>query len=167
MLLSDRVTGGAVAALGAAAAIAGSRLPPVPGQDVGPAVFPTLIGVLLVVCGALIAFGIGSGFEKDAEAAVEKSEEAHGAAHVEPPTPLQSLKAVLPPALLVFYVLVVERLGFVPTAFVMIVTMVFAFGGRSRLALALGILAPVFIHLVFYKLLRVPLPPGLLPMPWS
>ena len=37
----------------------------------------------------------------------------------------------------------------------------------GALALALGIAAPVFIHLVFYKLLRVPLPDGLLPMPWS
>jgi putative tricarboxylic transport membrane protein len=28
------------------------------------------------------------------------------------------------------------------------------------------VLAPIAIHLIFYKLLRVPLPPGLLPMPW-
>ena len=45
--------------------------------------------------------------------------------------------------------------------------MVFAFGGTLRLALALGAIAPVLIHLVFYKLLRVPLPDGLLPMPWG
>ena len=167
MLLSDRVTGGAVAALGAAAAIAGSRLPPVPGQDVGPAVFPMLTGTLLVVCGVLIAFGVGRGFEEEAEADVVASEEAHGAAHVEPPTTLQKLKALLPPALLVFYVLVVDTIGFVPTAFVMIVAMVGAVGGKLRLARGLGIVAPVFIHLVFYKLLRVPLPAGLLPMPWS
>jgi putative tricarboxylic transport membrane protein len=41
-----------------------------------------------------------------------------------------------------------------------------AFGARLRVALPLAILAPVAIHLIFYKLLRVPLPPGLLPMPW-
>lgn len=167
MLLSDRVTGGAVATLGAAAAIAGSRLPPVPGQEVGPAAFPTLIGILLVVCGVLVALGIGRGFEEEAEADVEKSEEAHGAVHVAPPTPVSATKALLPPGLLVFYALAVDTLGFVPTAFVMIAAMVFAFGGRLRLALALGIVAPVFIHLVFYKLLRVPLPAGFLPMPWS
>jgi putative tricarboxylic transport membrane protein len=27
-------------------------------------------------------------------------------------------------------------------------------------------IAPVLVHLAFYKLLRVPLPAGLLPMPW-
>ncbi|TDR94054.1 tripartite tricarboxylate transporter TctB family protein [Enterovirga rhinocerotis] len=167
MLLSDRVTGGAVAALGAAAAYVGAQLPPVPGQEVGPAAFPTLIGLLLILCGGLIAFGVGRSFEDEAEAAVEESEVAHGAPHAAPPTPLRSLKAALPPALLLFYVLAVDRLGFVPTTFLMIVAMVFAFGGRWRLALALGTIGPVAVHLVFYKLLRVPLPAGLLPMPWS
>lgn len=167
MLLSDRVTGSAVVALGAASAIAGSRLPPVPGQEIGPAVFPMVIGILLVICGILIVFGIGRVFEEEAEEAVEESEEHHGAPHPLPPTVLQKAKALLPPALLVFYVLVVDRLGFVPTAFLMVATMVFAFGGRWRLALGLGIGAPLFIHLVFYKLLRVPLPDGLLPMLWS
>lgn len=167
MLLSDRITGGAVAALGAAAAYGGWRLPAVPGQELGPSVFPMLIGTLLVVCGVLIFLGIGRGFEEQAEAAVEKSEVVHGAEHVEPPTPFQATKALLPPALLVFYVLVSEHLGFVPTAFVMIVAMVFAFGGRLRLALGLGLVMPILIHLVFFKLLRVPLPAGLLPMPWS
>ncbi|NCX23460.1 MAG: tripartite tricarboxylate transporter TctB family protein, partial [Betaproteobacteria bacterium] len=30
----------------------------------------------------------------------------------------------------------------------------------------LGLSAPGVIHLIFYKLLRVPLPAGLLPFPW-
>ena len=33
-------------------------------------------------------------------------------------------------------------------------------------ALPLAALAPIAIHLIFSKLLRVPLPAGLLPMPW-
>jgi putative tricarboxylic transport membrane protein len=166
VLLSDRVTGSAVTALGAACAYVGSKFPPVPGQEVGPAAFPTLIGILLVVCGLLIAFGVGHSFEEEAEADVAASETAHGAAHPRAPRWGGAL-ALLPPALLVFYALVVERLGFVPTTFVMIVAMVGAFGGKLRLALILGIVGPVLIHLVFYKLLRVPLPSGILPMPWS
>ena len=35
-----------------------------------------------------------------------------------------------------------------------------------RLALPLAVLAPIAVHLIFSKLLRVPLPIGLLPMPW-
>jgi osmoprotectant transport system permease protein len=34
------------------------------------------------------------------------------------------------------------------------------------LAVPLALLAPVFVHLAFYKLLRVPLPAGVLPAPW-
>jgi hypothetical protein len=58
MQLSDRITGAVLVSLGAAAAWGGSRLPPVPGQDVGPAAFPLLIGFGLVACGVLIALGI-------------------------------------------------------------------------------------------------------------
>jgi putative tricarboxylic transport membrane protein len=41
-----------------------------------------------------------------------------------------------------------------------------ALGARWKLALPLAVLAPIGIHLIFSKLLRVPLPAGLLPMPW-
>ena len=44
-------------ALGGVAAYGGSRLPPVPGQQVGPNVFPIVIGAGLILCGALIALG--------------------------------------------------------------------------------------------------------------
>lgn len=167
MLLSDRATGFAVAALGAAAAYGGSRLPPVPGQQVGPSVFPMVIGIGLVGCGLLIAAGIGRSFEDEAEAdlaSIEGSREMLAAAP--PPGLLAGLRALLPPTLLVFYVLAVDTLGFVPTAAAMIFVMVLAFQGTLRLAIPLAAIAPVAIQLVFYKVLRVPLPDGLLPMPW-
>jgi len=41
-----------------------------------------------------------------------------------------------------------------------------ALGARWRLALPLAALAPFGVHLVFGKLLRVPLPAGLVPTPW-
>lgn len=155
MHLSDRVTGGVLVALGAAAAIAGSRLPAVPGQEVGPAAFPLLIGSGLVICGALIAFGVGRSFE------VPEEEEA-------PPGPwrLGGLRALVPPALLLFYVLAADRLGFLLTGAVMVFVAALALGARPRLALPLAIVAPLLVHLAFYKLLRVPLPEGLLAAPW-
>jgi putative tricarboxylic transport membrane protein len=154
MQLSDRVTGGALVLLGAAAAYAGSRLPAVPGQDVGPAAFPVLIGGGLVLCGLLIAFGVGQGFEAPDEA-------AEGAPR------FAGSRALLPPALLLFYVLAVARLGFLPTAAAMVLAAALAFGARWRLAVPMAIAAPLLVHLVFYKLLRVPLPAGLLPAPWA
>jgi len=166
MQLSDRITGAFLIALGGVAAYAGSRLPPVPGQQIGPNVFPLVIGGGLVICGSLIAAGVGRHFEEEAEADLA----AHSAAETATPAQAGSwwrgLMALLPPALLVFYVLAVDRLGFLVTAAAIVLTASLALGARLRLAVPLAIGAPLFVHLVFSKLLRVPLPPGLVPAPW-
>lgn len=160
MHLSDRVTGGVLVALGAAAAWGGSRLPAVPGQDVGPAAFPMLIGFGLMLCGVLIGLGIGRGFE------VPEGEEEGPAPPRGASWRLAGLRALVPPALLLFYVLASEGLGFLPTAAIMVFLGALALGARPMLALPLALLAPPVVHLAFYKLLRVPLPAGLLPAPW-
>ncbi len=153
MQLSDRITGLFLAGLGLAAAWGGSRLPAVPGQDVGPAAFPMVIGGGLVLCGVMIAFGIGHSFEvpdEDAETGFR----------------FRDLRVLVPPGLLLFYVLAVERLGFMLTAFFIVGTAAVALGARPRLALPLAVGAPIFIHAVFAKLLRVPLADGILPALW-
>jgi putative tricarboxylic transport membrane protein len=66
MRLPDQVTGLFLAGLGAAAAYGGWLLPPVPGQPVGPNVFPLVIGAGLALCGLAIAFG-GRSFEEEEE----------------------------------------------------------------------------------------------------
>jgi putative tricarboxylic transport membrane protein len=48
----------------------------------------------------------------------------------------------------------------------MVFTAATTLGARLRLAIPLAIVAPLFVHLVFFKLLRVPLPQGLIPLPW-
>jgi putative tricarboxylic transport membrane protein len=173
MQVSDRIAGAFLIALGGIAAYAGSRLPPVPGQQIGPNVFPMVVGIGLVVCGALIALGVGHRFEEQAE--------ANQAAHSDPAAApalasrwlrgltagwWRNLAVVVPPGLLVFYVLAVERLGFIATAAIMVLATALALGGRLRLALPLALVTPFAVHLVFYKLLRVPLPIGLIPTPW-
>jgi putative tricarboxylic transport membrane protein len=161
MRLPDRVTGLFLVGLGAAAAYGGWLLPPVPGQPVGPNVFPLVIGTGLALCGLAIAFGIGHSFEEEEELIpVEGSQ-------VKPPTgKFYGLRALLPPALLLFYVAVADRLGFIITAGLIVFVTSTALGARPKLSLPLAMLAPIGIHLIFSKLLRVPLPAGLLPMPW-
>jgi putative tricarboxylic transport membrane protein len=165
MRLSDRFTGSFVATLGVLATYGGSQLPPVPGQDVGPSVFPMVIGAGLVLCGLMIALGIGHSFEDEAEADLAA---VQGPSQQAEPANLlrHRLRALLPPGLLLFYVYVADRIGFVPTAAIMIFASALTFGAKIRVALPLAALAPIAIHLIFYNLLRVPLPPGLLPMPW-
>lgn len=156
MHLSDRATGGFLVVLGAAAAWGGSRLPAVPGQEVGPAAFPMLIGFGLMACGALIALGIGRGFE------VPEEKEPT------PPGPwrMGGLRALVPLALLLFYAFASETLGFLPTAAIVVGLGALALGARPVLAIPLALVAPPLVHLAFYKLLRVPLPAGILPAPW-
>ena len=104
---------------------------------------------------------------------LEQEAEADLAAHSDKVAPATSAsplvnaaKTLLPPALLLAYVFVGDALGFVPTAFAIVLAISLTMGARWKLALPLALIAPVVVHLIFLKLLRVPLPPGLLPMPW-
>ncbi|MBI5262515.1 MAG: tripartite tricarboxylate transporter TctB family protein [Bradyrhizobium sp.] len=161
MRLPDQVTGSFLIVLGAAAAYGGWLLPPVPGQPVGPNVFPLVIGTGLALCGLAITFGIGHSFEEEEELVPVEEGQARA-----PTGKLYGLRALLPPALLIFYVAVAERLGFIVTAALIVYVTSTALGARWKLALPLAVLAPIGVHLIFAKLLRVPLPAGLLPMPW-
>jgi putative tricarboxylic transport membrane protein len=162
MRLPDRVTGLFLVGLGGFSAYGGWLLPPVPGQPVGPNVFPLVIGIGLVLCGLMIAFGIGHSFEEEEELVpLEPGQQA-----AVPRGKLYRLRVLLPPALLLFYVGVVDRLGFILTAGLIVLVTSTALGARPKLSVPLAILAPIAVHLIFYKLLRVPLPAGLIPMPW-
>jgi putative tricarboxylic transport membrane protein len=163
MLLPDKVTGGVVAILGAAAFFYGSKLPPVPRQQVGPSAFPMVVGAGLVLCGGLIVFGIGRHFEEVAEADVVALATAE---ELMPVAAWRNWLTLLPPALLVFYALASETLGFLPTTAIMVLVASFAFGAKPKLAVPLAIIAPFVINMIFLKLLRVPLPSGILPFPW-
>src|SRR5262245_54638251 len=111
MRLPDTVTGSFLVVLGAAAAYGGWLLPPVPGQPVGPNVFPFVIGTGLSLCGLAIVFGIGHSFEEEEELIPVEDGQAKA-----PTGRFYGLRALLPPALLLFYVIAAERLGFIITA---------------------------------------------------
>lgn len=163
MRLSDRTTGSFVVALGALSAFFGSRLPPIPGQQIGPDVFPLVVGVGLCICGIMVVFGVGRGYEEEAEAVMA----SHGGTEEQTHTGIVAgLRVLLPPALLLFYVVAVDWLGFILTAALIVFVVSKALGASLRLAIPLAVLTPVAVHLVFAKLLRVPLPTGFVPMPW-
>ena len=165
MRISDRWSGIGLVVLGGLAAWGGSKLPPVPGQQVGPNVFPMVVGIGLVLCGIMIALGIGRSFEEAADADFV----AHGGDAVseqDSSSPWYGLRALIPPLLIFFYVLASERIGFILTGAIMIFITAVALGAKPKHALPLALIAPFGVHLIFYKLLRVPLPPGLIPTPW-
>lgn len=173
MKVSDRVTGLMLIVLGALAYYGGSLLPPVPGQQVGPDVFPMVIGGALVACGVLIMLGIGRTFEDEEKVVTSETGEVVHAAQLEQERGLVAgflnggWKVLTPPATLFFYYFASEKLGFWITATLMIFVLAWTQGAKPKWALGLAVVAPAFVHLVFYKLLRVPLPIGLLQFPWA
>jgi putative tricarboxylic transport membrane protein len=163
MHLSDRTTGLFLVGVGVAAIYGASRLPPMPGQDVGPSVFPTVIGAGIAICGAMIALRIGRSFEQGEEDALARAPDQDG----ETAKPWwYGLRALIPVGLLLFYVFAAEKVGFIPIAAVVIFAMAYAMGAKVWQSALLALLAPPVVHLLFSKLLRVPLPIGFLPMPW-
>jgi putative tricarboxylic transport membrane protein len=62
----------------------------------------------------------------------------------------------------VFYILAADKLGFFLTGIAIIALWVRVLGASWRMTLLMAVIAPLIIHLAFYKGLRVPLPWGLL-----
>lgn len=173
MKVSDRVTGAMLVALGVASYRGGSLLPPVPGQQIGPNVFPMVIGAALIACGVLIILGVGRTFEEDEKIVTSATGDVADGDTLEPEQGRMASflaggwKVLVPPGALFFYYFASEKLGFWLTALVMIFVLARSQGAKWKHALALAVVAPAVVHLVFYKLLRVPLPPGLLAFPWA
>jgi putative tricarboxylic transport membrane protein len=121
-----------------------------PGQKFGPAWFPGLIAVGLGVCGAALFF---SGLRRRGP-------------WLALPEWLRSARARLAVAAviagLLFYVFAADALGFYLTALLITVVWMRVLGASWRLSLPVAAIATVVIHLSFYKLLRIPLPWGLL-----
>ncbi len=63
---------------------------------------------------------------------------------------------------LVFYILAADRLGFHLTGIALLAAWTRILGASWRVAAVVAVAATLIIHLAFYKLLRIPLPWGLL-----
>ena len=151
MRFNDAVSG-ALAALTGLVLVAYSRtFPPMPGQSIGPGLFPTLIGAGLIVFGAMLAF---SRAKDQREPWIMFDEWVR--------RPRMVLNFALVFADLVFYALTVDRLGFFVTAILFISVLWLAFGVRRRLVLPMALAITLAVHYMFYSVLRVPLPWGLL-----
>jgi putative tricarboxylic transport membrane protein len=151
MKFSNRVLGLLAFAGGAILCLAGWRMAPTPGSTIGPGFFPLLIGLTLLASGALLVVGAASGPKQPA---------------VELPAWLADrwslINVATVAAAIVFYVVAVERLGFIPTAAVIVGVLGIRLGQSPLRAVPTGLATAAVFHLMFVKLLRVPLPAGLL-----
>jgi putative tricarboxylic transport membrane protein len=151
MKLSDTLSGLFTAIFGLAIVAYSSTFPPMPGQPVGPSLFPMVLGAGLALFGSVLAF---SGARRGGSRSIELD------AWVRNPRKL--LNFVLVIASLLFYSFAVDRLGFFITAFIFLSVLFLAFRVPRMRILPLAAAVTMAIHYGFYSLLRVPLPWGVL-----
>ena len=156
MKLNDSIFGLLLLALGMSVLAMVQSFPKIPGQQVGPALFPGLIAIGLCVGGLILLM---RGWRS-------RSPEGGVVPWFAVEDWVRSPRHLLGFAVLVgsvlFYMLASQALGFLICS-TLILTALFCVSKvpLSR-ALVIAVIASLVIHFAFYKLLRVPLPWGVL-----
>ena len=157
MKLNDAVFGAVLLALGAWVLFGVQGFPKIPGQPVGPALFPGLIAVGLCACGAMLVW---SGLRERPRGAWIAWDD-----WVRSPRHVLALAVLL--GSIVFYIAASKWLGFLPTAMLILLAMLLVLRVPPGRAVLIALVATLVVHFAFYKLLRVPLPWGVLtPYAW-
>jgi len=148
MRLHDTLLGALLVALAAAFFGYTFTFPDMPGQKYGPALFPRLIALGIAACGLVIA---ARGWRS-------------GAPRVAFSPGLRALRGWLAwlamPLAVVFYLVAAERLGFLPTAAIVVGALCAWLGVRAWVAVLTGVVAALVVQWFFGSLMRVPLPRG-------
>ena len=145
----DRRVGVALAVLAAAVLWSARTFPNVPGQKLGAGFLPLLIGVGLLLCGlGLVVRSLRAGAGHGAPARAP-ADEHYGSAFV--------LVAAIGA-----YLLLADRLGFLIVAPLVLAAAFRSLRVNWLPTLAWAVAGTVVVHVAFYKLLRVPLPWGVL-----
>jgi putative tricarboxylic transport membrane protein len=153
--VNDAVPGTILIVFAAGVFLQTLSFPPMPGQDYGSKLFPQTIALLMALCGlSLIATGIRA---RHSEPLVVAADWMRSPPHL--------LNFALLIALLLFYILAAQTLGFIPTAFIVLAALMIRLRGRRHLASSLAIAAvgTLVMQQAFGQLLRVPLPWGIIP----
>lgn len=144
----DRWVGIALAVLALGVLWSARSFPQVPGQKLGSAFLPMIVGAGLLICAlALVARSLRRSAYGDEGVPTAKAQEHFGSA------------AVIVAAVLA-YIFFAERVGFLLIAPLCLLAVFGALRVRWRVAAYWAVGGTLVVHLTFYKLLRVPLPWG-------
>lgn len=150
MRIHDSLIGGVLMLLSLAVLWHVQSFPPAVGQQYGPALFPGLVAAGLGGASAVLAW---QGLRVQQPWLVPNQ-------GLRSPRRLAAFAITL--ASMVFYILLSEALGFIVCSLVVLIALQWACGVRPLLAVAVAVVATLVIHTCFYKLLKVPLPWGVL-----
>lgn len=152
MKLNDAVFGLLLTILGITILVAIRSFPTIPGQNVGPALFPGMIATGLCTGGLILM--VQGWRVRSCVPWVALEDWVRSPRHV--------LSFVLLVASVVFYILVSERLGFLISAAIVLTALFYVLRVPLGTSVLVAVIASLLIHFAFYKLLRVPLPWGVL-----
>lgn len=156
MRFSDTTLGAIFLLAGISFAWYSFNLPAIPGQNYGAATFPLLIAMGLIGCSARLLY---TGISQGNQPLMSLSDEVRN------PRRLAGVVATL--LLVLFYILFVQILGFIPTAIIITLSMFLILKVRPAKAVILAILAAFACDFIFRTMLLVPLPFGIVPrLPW-
>lgn len=149
MQRTDRWAGLALALLGLAVTWTARAFPNVPGQKLGAGFLPMLVGAGLLLCAVALVIRSLRATAYAGLGAEEKRREHFGSS-------LVIIGAVIA------YIVLADRLGFLIVAPLCLVASFVALRVKLSHALLWALAGTIVVHVAFYKLLRVPLPWGLL-----
>lgn len=152
MKLNDAVFGVLLLALGATILFVVQAFPKIPGQQVGPALFPGLIAAGLCVGGLIL---LVRGWRERASVPWLVLQDWTR-------SPRHLLAFVVLIGAIVFYMLVSQKLGFLLSSAIILSALFYVLQVPLGKSVGVAVLATLVIHFAFYKLLRVPLPWGVL-----
>jgi putative tricarboxylic transport membrane protein len=155
MKINDAVFGVLLLLAGVVVIVHVQSFPKIPGQQVGPALFPGLVAAGFVVCGALLVL---SGIK--ARRAGEDAPWLRVGDWVRSPGHALAFAVIV--AGVAAYVLFANAIGFLVIAPLLLASWLLVLGVRPLPAIATAIVGSLVIWYAFYKLLRVPLPWGVL-----
>ena len=155
MKLNDAVWGVLLLALSAAVFFGIRNFPNIPGQSIGPGAFPALLATGLAGC-ALILLVRGVRELRGGGRLLLLGAWLRSPRHV--------ANFLLTCGAVVFYLAAVQRLGFLVTATLLLLALFLQLRVKPWLAVLVALAAAFVIHAAFYKLLRVSLPWGVLPI---
>ena len=150
MKINDAIFGAIFLLLGVVVVVHVQAFPRIPGQQVGPALFPGLISSALAVCGVLL---IVSGIRRrGTEPWGETADWMRSGRH------LIAFATIV--GGVVAYVLLADVVGFLIIAPILLFVWMKVLGVSRKQSVVVAIVATLLIWYAFYKLLRVPLPWG-------
>jgi putative tricarboxylic transport membrane protein len=156
MKFNDAIWGAALVVFAGLLFVHVQSFPAIPGQKIGPSAMPTALAAGLGICGALLFLG---GLR-------QRAASRDAARWIELPdwfaSPPQLVGFAVLVAINLLYLLGVQRLGFIVTGTIYLAALMWALRVPLIRAVPIAIVMTLLIHYAFYKLLKVPLPWGLL-----